>query len=219
MKNSYARTQARRHEARDGSPLHFGYRDLTVFASCGLHGIEKAGSNLVGWIVEKARDLARGLRVRWMPSRRTQGKGVRMPPLLPMVVVPQQSSGSFGPQVSRVENVPAATLTQATSRKCHVALCLMDSFPVCSGEMLIKTGQLARRAGILPSKGRFYVKEGTFQPVDQTPGGYSLFDGTEAIERLREIDHLQSKQRLTIREITHKLREADVDEQEDIDVT
>ena len=83
--------------------------------------------------------------------------------------------------------------------------------------MLIKTGQLAKQAGILPSKVRFYVKEGILQPVGQTPGGYCLFDGTEAIERLREIDDLQSKQRLTIREIKHKLCEVEVDEHQEID--
>ena len=59
--------------------------------------------------------------------------------------------------------------------------------------MLIKTGQLAKRAGILPSKVRFYVREGILQPVSQTPGGYCLFDGQEAIERLREIDALQEQ--------------------------
>ena len=65
--------------------------------------------------------------------------------------------------------------------------------------MFIKTGQLANRAGIL-------------HPVGQTPGGYCLFDGAEAVERLREIDELQSKQRLTIREIKQKLGEAEVDD-------
>ena len=78
--------------------------------------------------------------------------------------------------------------------------------------MFIKTGQLAKRAGILPSKVRFYVRQGILLPVSQTPGGYCLFDGTEAVERLREIDELQSKQRLTIREIKEKLAEAEVDD-------
>jgi DNA-binding transcriptional MerR regulator len=76
--------------------------------------------------------------------------------------------------------------------------------------MLIKTGQLAKRAGILPSKVRFYVREGILQPVSQTPGGYCLFDGQEAIERLREIDALQSKQRLTLTEIKQHLGRAEV---------
>ena len=74
--------------------------------------------------------------------------------------------------------------------------------------MLIKTGQLAKRAGILPSKVRFYVREGILLPVGQTPGGYFLFDGQEALERLREIDTLQSNQRLTLGEIKRHLEGA-----------
>ena len=37
--------------------------------------------------------------------------------------------------------------------------------------MLIKTGQLAKLADILPSKVRFYVKEGLLSPADYTAGG------------------------------------------------
>ena len=96
-------------------------------------------------------------------------------------------------------------------------LFLMDSSLAGSNKMLIKTGQLAIQAGILPSKVRFYVKEGILHPVSQTPGGYCLFDGTEAIERLREIDELQSKQRLTIQEIKRKLGEAEVDDHQGVD--
>ena len=77
-------------------------------------------------------------------------------------------------------------------------------------KMLIKTGQLAKRAGILPSKVRFYVREGILHPAGQTPGGYFLFDGEKAIERLHEIDTLQSKQRLTLGEIKHHLGYAEV---------
>ena len=83
--------------------------------------------------------------------------------------------------------------------------------------MLIKTGQLARLAGILPSKVRFYVREGILQPVGQTPGGYCLFDSAEAIDRLREIDDLQSKKRLTIQEIKDKFCGAELEEHEEID--
>lgn len=78
--------------------------------------------------------------------------------------------------------------------------------------MLIKTGQLAIRAGILPSKVRFYVKEGILHPESQTPGGYFLFDGEKAIERLREIDTLQSNQRLTLGEIKQHFGCAEVGE-------
>jgi DNA-binding transcriptional MerR regulator len=93
----------------------------------------------------------------------------------------------------------------------------MDSSLAGSNKMLIKTGQLAKRAGILPSKVRFYVKESILHPVSQTPGGYCLFDGTEAIERLRQIDELQSKQRLTIQEIKLKLGEVEVDDHQEVD--
>ena len=85
--------------------------------------------------------------------------------------------------------------------------------------MLIKTGQLAKQAGILPSKVRFYVKEGILLPLSQTPGGYCLFDGTEAIERLREIDELQSKHRLTIKEIRWKLGQPEVDGHQGVDAS
>ena len=64
--------------------------------------------------------------------------------------------------------------------------------------MLIKTGQLAKLAGVLPSKIRFYVREGLIQPSDLTAGGYCLFDGKCALDRLREIDRLQNADRLTI---------------------
>ena len=73
--------------------------------------------------------------------------------------------------------------------------------------MLIKTGQLAKRAGVLPSKIRFYVKEGLIQPSDLTAGGYCLFDEKCALDRLREIAHLQTADRLTIEEIKGRLRD------------
>ena len=73
--------------------------------------------------------------------------------------------------------------------------------------MLIKTGQLAKLAGVLPSKIRFYVIEGLIQPSDLTAGGYCLFDDKCALDRLREIDHLQTADRLTIEEIKGRLRD------------
>ena len=85
--------------------------------------------------------------------------------------------------------------------------------------MLIKTGQLAKRAGILPSKVRFYVREGILHPISQTPGGYCFFDEQEAIERLREIDALQSKQRLTLGEIKQHLGRAEVGDHQGTEVT
>ena len=70
---------------------------------------------------------------------------------------------------------------------------------------MIKTGQLAKRAGILPSKVRFYVKEGLLNPVDYTTGGYYLFDEKEALERIWQIRHLQDKERRTLSEIKNTL--------------
>ena len=71
--------------------------------------------------------------------------------------------------------------------------------------MLVKTGQLAQRAGVLPSKIRFYVREGILLPTNHTAGGYYLFDEEDAINRLGEIAELQRKDRLTLQEIKDKL--------------
>ena len=72
-------------------------------------------------------------------------------------------------------------------------------------EVLIKTGQLANRVGVLPSKIRFYVKEGLLNPKDYTPGGYYLFDESAAVRQLELISKLKREQRLTISEIKKEL--------------
>ncbi|MFQ5872987.1 MAG: MerR family transcriptional regulator [Dehalococcoidia bacterium] len=69
----------------------------------------------------------------------------------------------------------------------------------------IKTGQLARKVGVLPSKIRYYVREGLLRPTGQTPGGFFLFDEEEAMSLLSEIEQLQSQERLTISEIKQRL--------------
>ncbi len=71
--------------------------------------------------------------------------------------------------------------------------------------MLIKTGQLAKLADILPSKVRFYVKEGLLSPADYTAGGYYLFEDTGALTQLDEIKRLQVVERLAIGEIRERL--------------
>lgn len=73
------------------------------------------------------------------------------------------------------------------------------------GKILVKVGQLAKRAGILPSKVRYYVKEGLLNPLDRTRGGYYLFDEPRALERLRLIEKLQTEQRLSLEEIKQKI--------------
>jgi DNA-binding transcriptional MerR regulator len=71
--------------------------------------------------------------------------------------------------------------------------------------ILVKTGELAKQAGVLPSTIRFYVQEGLLHPIDQTPGGYRLFDQYQALERFRMIEELQTKERLTLTEIKERL--------------
>ena len=70
---------------------------------------------------------------------------------------------------------------------------------------MLKTGQLATRAGILPSKVRFYVKEGLLKPAALTVGGYYLFKEEEALERIGRITHLQTQERRTLSEIKDTL--------------
>ena len=70
---------------------------------------------------------------------------------------------------------------------------------------MLKTGQLAMRAGILPSKVRFYVKEGLLKPASLTAGGYYLFDEQEALARIGWISHLQTQERRTLSEIKDTL--------------
>ena len=71
--------------------------------------------------------------------------------------------------------------------------------------MLVKIGQLARQAEILPSKIRFYMQEGLISPVDRTRGGYYLFDESEALDRLQLINRLRAEERLSLHEIKEKI--------------
>ena len=71
--------------------------------------------------------------------------------------------------------------------------------------MLVKIGQLAKQADILPSKIRFYVQEELLEVVDKTNGGYYLFDEQSALKRLKLIEKMQKEQRLRLHEIREKL--------------
>ena len=72
------------------------------------------------------------------------------------------------------------------------------------GKPLVKIGQLAKLAGVLPSKVRYYVQEGLLNPIDRTRGGYYLFDKSQALDRLKLIDELKSKDRFSLTEIKEK---------------
>jgi len=70
---------------------------------------------------------------------------------------------------------------------------------------LLKIGELAGLAGVLPSTIHFYTKEGLLKFVSETRGGYRLYDRERAMSRLRTIRKYQEHQRLTIPEIKKKL--------------
>jgi len=70
---------------------------------------------------------------------------------------------------------------------------------------LAKIGRIARLAGVLPSKVRYYLKEGLLDPVDRTRGGYYLFDIDKSLDRLKLIQELKSKERLSLPEIREKV--------------
>jgi hypothetical protein len=69
---------------------------------------------------------------------------------------------------------------------------------------LVKLGQLAQIAGVLPSTIRHYMRLGLIGPDAQTPGGYALFDPERALARLKRIQDLQS-QRFRLDEIASML--------------
>lgn len=66
---------------------------------------------------------------------------------------------------------------------------------------LLKIGELARRISVLPSTIHFYTQEGLLKADAISKGGYRLYDADKAMSRLRKIEGLNSKKRLTISEI------------------
>jgi MerR family Zn(II)-responsive transcriptional regulator of zntA len=89
--------------------------------------------------------------------------------------------------------------------KYRVIIYTLQEGTMVENKYLIKIGQLAKIAQVLPSKIRFYVKEGLIKPVDRTNGGYYLFDKQSALERLKLIEKLQKDERLRLHEIREKL--------------
>lgn len=69
---------------------------------------------------------------------------------------------------------------------------------------LLKVGELAKRAGVLPSTVRYYTLQGLLSPAGHTQGGYALYDEVESLKRFRRIGELRD-QRYTIEEIKDKL--------------
>lgn len=71
---------------------------------------------------------------------------------------------------------------------------------------LIKIGELAKLAKVLPSTIHYYTKEGLLNFADETRGGYRLYEKNRALNRIRLIRDLQSRYRLTISEIKKKIK-------------
>jgi DNA-binding transcriptional MerR regulator len=66
---------------------------------------------------------------------------------------------------------------------------------------LLKIGQLAKLAGVLPSTIHFYTQQGLLKPGGWSRGGYRLYDKDLTLRQIAKIDYLQNKKRLTIAEI------------------
>jgi len=73
-------------------------------------------------------------------------------------------------------------------------------------ENLIKIGELAVLAGVFPSAINFWTKEGLLKFAEATPGGYRLYDRSNALLRIKEIRRLQKINRLTIMELKKRFR-------------
>ena len=57
---------------------------------------------------------------------------------------------------------------------------------------LLKIGEVAQEAGVLPSTVRYYTQIGLLSPATYTPGGYRLYDSKDALGRLEEVKRLNS---------------------------
>jgi MerR family Zn(II)-responsive transcriptional regulator of zntA len=73
-------------------------------------------------------------------------------------------------------------------------------------DKLLKIGELANLAGVLPSTIHFYTKEGMLKFASETRGGYRLYDREQAMSRLKTIRRYQEHERLTVAEIKRKLK-------------
>ena len=64
----------------------------------------------------------------------------------------------------------------------------------------VRTGDIARELGIMPSRVGFYTRFGLLKTKGETQGGQNLFDLEETKQRFKKIADLRKK-RLTLNEI------------------
>ena len=65
---------------------------------------------------------------------------------------------------------------------------------------LLKIGEMAKLAGVLPSTIRYYTEIGLVEPAGTTPGGQKLYDKEDTLSRIRIIKNIE-KQRLPLQTI------------------
>jgi len=69
---------------------------------------------------------------------------------------------------------------------------------------LLKVGEIATKAGVLPSTVRYYTEIGLLKPVGYTPGGYRLYKEEETLDILKKVKEIKDN-RLSLREIRDSL--------------
>jgi len=67
-------------------------------------------------------------------------------------------------------------------------------------EDLLKTGEMAKLAGVLSSTIRYYTEIGLIEPAATTPGGQRLYDKEDTLSRIRRIKNIE-RQRLPLEKI------------------
>jgi len=56
---------------------------------------------------------------------------------------------------------------------------------------LLKIGEMAKLAGVLPSTIRYYTKIGLLETAAATPGGQRLYDKEDTLSRIRVIKNIE----------------------------
>src|SRR3989339_275062 len=70
---------------------------------------------------------------------------------------------------------------------------------------LLRISEIAKKAGILPSKIRYYTDMGLLKVTDQTEGGHRLYDLKDTLQKLNLIEFFSNKG-LTIEKIKAELQ-------------
>ena len=65
---------------------------------------------------------------------------------------------------------------------------------------LLKTGEMAKLAGVLSSTIRYYTGLGLIEPAATTPGGQRLYDKEDTLSRIRMVKNIE-RQRLPLQKI------------------